>query len=285
MSPVDSDLLEEAGKLSPEGAWVWLVTVFISDVQTIHLTDNNESITFDGVLYRPAPVQISAQRVENTGNISEVSVTIGNANLAASTLMNLNEGFGGRSVRLQRVHTDNLANTNASISQTFRVRDASADISTATFRLGLDDIFAARIPYELLSARRCRWSYNSPIRRALGIETLCAYQPQVKDIEDATNTTPIVITTTEEHGFKDGAVVVVAGVGGNTAANGTWIIELVDPDSFVLVGSAGNDAFTSGGTATVDLPTCDRTRLGDNGCLAHDNLLNFGGAPGIPRPV
>jgi phage-related protein len=30
-----------------------------------------------------------------------------------------------------------------------------------------------------------------------------------------------------------------------------------------------------------DLPTCDRTLQGTNGCAAHDNAFNFGGFPGI----
>jgi phage-related protein len=33
-----------------------------------------------------------------------------------------------------------------------------------------------------------------------------------------------------------------------------------------------------------NLPTCDQTFWGDNGCLAHDNEANFGGSPSIPRP-
>lgn len=32
---------------------------------------------------------------------------------------------------------------------------------------------------------------------------------------------------------------------------------------------------------TGPLPTCDYTRTGSNGCIAHDNEINFGGFPGI----
>src|SRR5260370_37934680 len=35
---------------------------------------------------------------------------------------------------------------------------------------------------------------------------------------------PIVITTSTSHGFVTGQSVLIAGVGGNTAANGAWII-------------------------------------------------------------
>jgi hypothetical protein len=67
-------------------------------------------------------------------------------------------------------------------------------------------------------------------------------------ITAASNTSPIKITAST-HGFKNGQKVTIAGVGGNTAANGTWIATLVDPDNFTLNNSAGNAAYTSGGVA------------------------------------
>lgn len=72
-------------------------------------------------------------------------------------------------------------------------------------------------------------------------------------ITNATNATPIVVTTSAAHGFSDGDQVIVASVGGNTAANGGGIPQLIDvltSTTFALVGSVGNGAYTSGGTAT-----------------------------------
>ena len=69
-------------------------------------------------------------------------------------------------------------------------------------------------------------------------------------VSGATNASPIVIQTSAAHLFGNGDTVVVASVGGNTAANGTWIITVVDSTHFSLNGSTGNGAYTSGGTAT-----------------------------------
>jgi hypothetical protein len=69
-----------------------------------------------------------------------------------------------------------------------------------------------------------------------------------KAITGATNAAPIVITCTA-HGYPDGHVIVVAGVGGNTNANGVWEINRIDANSYSLVGSQGNAVYTSGGTA------------------------------------
>ncbi len=64
------------------------------------------------------------------------------------------------------------------------------------------------------------------------------------------NTSPIVITSTS-HGLKTGDAVVVSGVTGNTAANGTFTVTVVDADRFILNGSTGNGNYVSGGTWTT----------------------------------
>lgn len=69
-----------------------------------------------------------------------------------------------------------------------------------------------------------------------------------RTVSGATNATPIVITTTVDHGFATHDVVEVADVGGNTAANGTWVITKLSATTFSLNGSAGNADYTSGGT-------------------------------------
>jgi hypothetical protein len=78
----------------------------------------------------------------------------------------------------------------------------------------------------------------------------------VKAITAASNATPIVVTSTS-HGFSNGDIVVIRGVGGNTAANGTWKIANVAANTFELttatrstaLNSTGNGAYTSGGCA------------------------------------
>ena len=69
-------------------------------------------------------------------------------------------------------------------------------------------------------------------------------------VTDATNATPIVITSAA-HGLETGFRVTVASVGGNTAANGTFNITRVSASTFSLDGSVGNGAYTSGGTWNV----------------------------------
>lgn len=73
--------------------------------------------------------------------------------------------------------------------------------------------------------------------------------PTSKNVSAATNASPIVITTTVAHQFATGDRVVISGVGGNTAANGSWTITKATSTTFSLNGSSGSGAYTSGGTA------------------------------------
>jgi hypothetical protein len=72
-------------------------------------------------------------------------------------------------------------------------------------------------------------------------------------ITDATNENPVRITTAAAHGLHDRERVTIAGVAGNTAANGTYTVTKVSDTAFTLDGVKGNAAYTSGGTAiTLD---------------------------------
>ena len=68
------------------------------------------------------------------------------------------------------------------------------------------------------------------------------------DVVAATNTAPVEITTDGEHGFATGDAVTVRDVEGNTGANGTWKVTVRSETTFVLDGSEGSGAYTSGGT-------------------------------------
>lgn len=78
-------------------------------------------------------------------------------------------------------------------------------------------------------------------------------------ITGATNATPIVVTSAG-HGYSNGDVVSISGVGGNTAANGRFRVANVSTDTFELTdyntgaNVAGNGAYTSGGFS-VNLTT------------------------------
>lgn len=68
-------------------------------------------------------------------------------------------------------------------------------------------------------------------------------------ISGATNATPIVVTFAAGHGLSDGKRVAIAGVTGNTGANGIWTLQFTGANTARLLGSVGNGTY--GGTPRV----------------------------------
>jgi hypothetical protein len=83
--------------------------------------------------------------------------------------------------------------------------------------------------------------------RDLGATSVLAF-----NVEDATNATPIVVKGTA-HPLITGDRVIIASVVGNTAANGSWVVTVVDADNFSLDDSVGSGGYVSGGTVGTDI--------------------------------
>lgn len=109
------------------------------------------------------------------------------------------------------------------------------------------------------------WTTDT-IRAAL-IDTGTA-STAVKAITGATNATPIVVTATA-HGYTNGDIIYIDGVGGNLAANGLWQISGVAANTFNLLNpvtagnSVGSAAYTSGGAAVCVGPSASGDNLDD----------------------
>lgn len=89
-------------------------------------------------------------------------------------------------------------------------------------------------------------------------------------ISGATNATPIVVTLAAGHGLKNGDRIAIAGVTGNTGANGEFTLGAVTATTAVLMGSVGNGTY--GGTPRVAV-ICDKTPTMED----HSATLNLSG--------
>jgi len=79
----------------------------------------------------------------------------------------------------------------------------------------------------------------------------CINTNPILEISNATNAAPIQITTTTPHGLVTNQLVGISGVGGNTAANGQFIVTVTNATQFTLNSSTGNGTYTSGGRVCV----------------------------------
>lgn len=112
-----------------------------------------------------------------------------------------------------------------------------------------------------------------------------------KTISGVTLGNPTILTATA-HGFSIGDVITIAGVGGATAVNGTWIITNKTTNTFAIsLDTTGGSTYTSGGTATPVLWTAIvnvRSFTGFDGAANIIDVTNLSSTaeeirPGIPR--
>lgn len=101
------------------------------------------------------------------------------------------------------------------------------------------------------------WEYRTRVIPSAGCGV---YGPFT--ITNASNTNPIVITTSTPHGMVKAPdwTATITGVGGNTAANGTFAVTPIDRYTFSIPVS-GNGSYTSGGTVTDATATDYQDRM------------------------
>src|SRR3954468_16497150 len=86
-------------------------------------------------------------------------------------------------------------------------------------------------------------------------------------VSGSTNATPIVITLAANHGLKNGDRIAIAGVTGNTNANGAWRLSSVGATTATLVGSVGNG--THGGTVRVGVMMDETPTMRNHSAALH----------------
>ena len=109
--------------------------------------------------------------------------------------------------------------------------------------------------------------------------------PTTKAITGATNTNPITITCSA-HGFSNGDVVYITGVGGNTNANGEYTIGSVTTNTFTLTGRSGNGNYSANtGTAYKLLKSANGAVIPYGAGLKGHILIQVVDANGVARDV
>ncbi len=101
-------------------------------------------------------------------------------------------------------------------------------------------------------------TYNSGIFLITGFESL-SYSVSTTS---GNGVSPIQITTTAPHALVTGQTVTIAGVTGNTNANGNFTITVLNNTQFTLDGTTGNGAYGGGGTVTTNCYVVDFRTMG-----------------------
>lgn len=186
--------------------------------------------TFGGV--------VSAAAGTSSGNVVTIdgSQTLTNKSIAATQLTGT-------------VATARLGSGTADSTTYLRGDQTWATVSGgATASSSLTDFVLTRNSGTLATLAAGKYAYgNGPLLTHAG----STFSPVTLTVTGTTGNgvTPIVVTVSSLTGtsLQQGHTVHITGVGGNTAANGTHVVEVLDATHISLTGKTGNGTYTSGG--------------------------------------
>lgn len=116
--------------------------------------------------------------------------------------------------------------------------------SKQKYQHGSDGAFAVPSGLSSTTAGRYRGTDGEVFNTTTGA------QASNVNISSSTNATPIVVTSSGNHGLFDGQTVIIANHTTNTNANGTWLIHVLSATTFSLNTSVGNGVGGATGTIT-----------------------------------
>jgi hypothetical protein len=123
---------------------------------------------------------------------------------------------------------------------------------------------------------------------------LLAIKVQIQDISladtyvtAATNATPIVVTLNNKTRLRDGSYIVISGILGNTAANGTFYVKQINNRKYALYTDADLRNGVTGNGTYVDSPSSTISTIYDSWCTPYlsDRKISAFGKPTVNYPT
>lgn len=93
-------LIAEKNVLQSQNPWVTLIQIDLTDSILLSITDNHESVSYDGVTYSPVPFKIEPASTGTKGELESVNVSLSNVNRALSAFF---ETYDLRARRVQLI--------------------------------------------------------------------------------------------------------------------------------------------------------------------------------------
>lgn len=147
--------------ISGSSAWMILFEIQITDVEKLHLVNNEESITFNNTIYNPFPIGFEVMEESNSGDLPIVNLVVGNVSREISSYMETRNGLLDCIVIMRWVHTSDLANSNSALTSTFTIRSSGVTENSASFRLSQHPFFDVPFPHNTFQRSRCRFAFKS----------------------------------------------------------------------------------------------------------------------------
>jgi hypothetical protein len=205
-----------------------------------------------GIVWIPQAVPFAADVIGPGSNASAYQVTITTTSVPGGYVSNVDLAWAGSPWE---------SNTQLATRCRAQLQAASPNGAKGAYyayAIQAGSLLAARTPPSTLSQAITRVAVGQ--NTAIGANTITVANASGAVtgaaglfVQGATGNgiSPIVLQVGSTGGLANGMQAIVAGVNGNTNANGTWVITIVDATHLSLNGSTGNGAWTTGGIIEV----------------------------------
>lgn len=180
MKTLDSTFTEEKNKLLLKFIRLYTVEDYDGAGANLNLAENDEEITFNGVLYSPFPISVGSIKESSQGEELSLDIVVGN-------ISRLIEGYlqtydlRRKKVTITYVHRDHLSDTDVKYVETFYVQKYSSSQSVVTFTLrpisGLFNLLQLKLPLGTVTRGGCEWAARGRFKgtecKYAGADTSC----------------------------------------------------------------------------------------------------------------
>lgn len=169
----------EKNKLNTDSVFLIALEITIPDVNDpIRIINNNEDVTWAGVLYQAFNFEISEIKETTTGEVSEFNLRVNNTNNIIGTYLRVYDayvklnGFEPITVKLSVVNSNNLTSATPEIQHITTLIKPTLSYEMVTFTLGGVNSYN-KIINSFMFKNNCRWKFKDLKCGYSGGETVC----------------------------------------------------------------------------------------------------------------
>ena len=167
-------IIRAANTMDQTEPWLALLDIYLPGGERLSLVNNNEDVTFGGVLYSAFAFNYEQQKQSGKGELPTVTISVSNVSRVIQSYLEQYDGGVGSDVTLIIVNNAHLAEDYAELTTTMTVLGAKANAQWVTFTLGAANPLNKRFPNWQYIALHCRFRYKGPHCGYAGALTTCA---------------------------------------------------------------------------------------------------------------
>ena len=166
-------IIRAANRLDQTAPWLVLLDIYLPGDERLSLVNNNEDITFGGVVYNAFSFNYEQPSESGKGEIPSVTISVSNVSRIVQGYVEMYSGGVGSTVIMTVVNAGLLSENYAELTATFTVLGTKCNAQWVVFTLGSANPLNKRFPPDVYSALHCRFPFKGPHCKYAGAVTTC----------------------------------------------------------------------------------------------------------------